>query len=121
MRELRGGVDSALAARRHRSLPLQRLRSLPQDERHESATGQAIKAHGKRSSSPGISNEQRTMRAREATEKRKREQGYVISIHTCAYKKRDLSLVARSCRDFLYEMFVRAKTTVWKYNNAFFL
>lgn len=35
VRQLRGYIDAFVASRRNRTLPLQRLRSLPQDERNE--------------------------------------------------------------------------------------
>lgn len=47
MRELRRNFYSTVAARRHWALPLQRMRSLPQDERNESALGQAAASTGK--------------------------------------------------------------------------
>ncbi len=43
VRELRRHLDAALAQGRHRALPVQRLRTLPQDERHEQTTGKAVK------------------------------------------------------------------------------
>ena len=46
VRELRLHPDAALAARRHRPLPLQRLRSLQQDERPQPAPHQAAEARG---------------------------------------------------------------------------
>ena len=49
MRELRGDVDAAVEARRHGPLPLQRLRSLLQDERPESAAHQTQTETGKSS------------------------------------------------------------------------
>ena len=48
MRQLRIHIDAAVAARWHRSLPVQRLRTLPQDEqRHQSAAPQTAQAIGK--------------------------------------------------------------------------
>lgn len=47
MRKLRRNLHSAMATRRHRPLPVQRMRSLPQDERNESAPGEAAAAIGK--------------------------------------------------------------------------
>ena len=41
VRELRCHVHSTVASRRHRTLPVQRLRTLPQDERPESTSHQA--------------------------------------------------------------------------------
>ena len=37
VRELRGNVDPSVAPRRQRTLPLQRVRALLQDERHQQA------------------------------------------------------------------------------------
>ena len=42
MRQLRRHLDAAVAARRHRPLPLQRVRPLPQDERDEQTAGKAV-------------------------------------------------------------------------------
>ena len=47
MRELRRHLDAAVAEGRDGPLPLQRLRPLPQDERHEPALGQAPQTAGK--------------------------------------------------------------------------
>ncbi|CAD6241248.1 GSCOCG00002581001-RA-CDS, partial [Cotesia congregata] len=47
VRELRGNIDPPLAKRRHGTLPLQRLRPLPQDEWDEPATREATTATGK--------------------------------------------------------------------------
>lgn len=47
MRELRSDFDTAMAQRRHRALPLQRLRALPQDEWNESTSSQTATSHGK--------------------------------------------------------------------------
>lgn len=52
MRQLWRHLDAAVAPRRHRPLPLQRLRPLPQDERHEPAPGQAAATAGKQGLSP---------------------------------------------------------------------
>ena len=41
VRELRCHVHSTVASRRHRTLPVQRMRTLPQDERPESTSHQA--------------------------------------------------------------------------------
>ena len=41
VRQLRGDLDSAVAARRQRTLPLQRLRTLLQNEREQQAARQA--------------------------------------------------------------------------------
>lgn len=46
MRELRCYIDAVMASRRHRSLSVQRLRPLPQDERHEPATCQTASPTG---------------------------------------------------------------------------
>lgn len=40
MRQLRGHVHTAVEARQHRALPVQRLRALPQDERTEQTADQ---------------------------------------------------------------------------------
>ena len=42
MRELRRHLDAAVAEGRDGPLPLQRLRPLPQDERHEQTAGKAV-------------------------------------------------------------------------------
>lgn len=47
MCELWGDLDSAVAARWYRALPVQRLRALPQNERAEPAAHQAQKEAGK--------------------------------------------------------------------------
>jgi len=47
VRQLRRRVDAAVAPRRHRPLPVQRVRPVPQDERHEPAAGQAAAAQRK--------------------------------------------------------------------------
>lgn len=47
MRELRGNFDAVVASRRHRPLPVQRLRTLSQDERYEPTADQAIQTTGK--------------------------------------------------------------------------
>ena len=47
MRELRRDFDALVAQRWHRSLPMQRLRPLPQDERHEPAARQINQKTGK--------------------------------------------------------------------------
>lgn len=47
VRELRGHVHTALEEGRHRALPVQRLRALPQNERHQPAA-QATEEAGKR-------------------------------------------------------------------------
>ena len=44
MRELRRHLDAAVAEGRDGPLPLQRLRPLPQDERHEQTAGKAVTA-----------------------------------------------------------------------------
>lgn len=44
---MRSDIDSAVAKGRNWTLPVQCLRPLPQDERNESATGQATTAPGK--------------------------------------------------------------------------
>lgn len=44
MRELRRDPHAAVAPRRHRPLPLQRVRTLQQDERHEPAAEAAAAA-----------------------------------------------------------------------------
>ena len=46
MRELRLDLHAAVAAGRDGALPVQRLRALPQDERHQPAAHQAPEAHG---------------------------------------------------------------------------
>ena len=46
MRQLRGPVHTAVAPGRHRPLPVQRLRSLPQDERRQPAPHAAAEAPG---------------------------------------------------------------------------
>ena len=46
MRQLRGPVHAALAPRRHRPLPVQRLRPLPQDERCQPSPRAATEAPG---------------------------------------------------------------------------
>lgn len=47
MRELRRDIDATVETRRYRSLPLQRLRPLLQDERAESTSHQAETTAGK--------------------------------------------------------------------------
>lgn len=47
VRKLRRNFHSALATRRYGPLPVQRVRSLPQDERNESTLGEAATAIGK--------------------------------------------------------------------------
>ena len=47
MRELRGDLDAAVAARRHRTLSLQCLRTLSQNKWHEPSSHQAHEAPGK--------------------------------------------------------------------------
>ena len=47
MRQLRGDLDTAVAARRQRALPLQRLRTLLQDERDQQAARQTKAKDGK--------------------------------------------------------------------------
>ena len=49
MRELRSDFNPVVAPRRERSLLVQRLRALLQDERHQSTSRQAQEAPGKRS------------------------------------------------------------------------
>lgn len=51
VRELRGHVHAALEEGWHRALPVQRLRALPQNERHQPAT-QAAEEAGKRGKTP---------------------------------------------------------------------
>lgn len=46
MRELRSDQHAAVAKRRHRTLLVQRLWTLPQDERHESAADQTEQKTG---------------------------------------------------------------------------
>ena len=46
MRELRGDLNATVAQRHDRQLPLQRLRSLPQDERNQPTAGEAEKLSG---------------------------------------------------------------------------
>ena len=46
VRQLRGDLDSPVAAGRQRTLPLQRLRPLLQDERDQQAARQAQEADG---------------------------------------------------------------------------
>lgn len=46
MRQLRLRVDAAVAQGRHRALPVQRLRPLPQDERHQQAAHQTTETTG---------------------------------------------------------------------------
>lgn len=41
VRQLRSDLNAAVASRRHRPLPVQRVRAVPQDERHEPAADQA--------------------------------------------------------------------------------
>ena len=43
MRELRRHLHPTVAQGRDRALPLQRLRTLPQDERNEQTPGKAVK------------------------------------------------------------------------------
>lgn len=50
MRELRGHFHSVVATGRNGALPVQRMRSLPQDERDESAVGEAAASTGKEGS-----------------------------------------------------------------------
>lgn len=40
VRQLRGHIHTAVEARQHRALPVQRLRALPQDERTEQTADQ---------------------------------------------------------------------------------
>ena len=47
MRQLRRDLDAALAARRYRPLPLQRLRPLPQAQRRKPTAGKADKTFGR--------------------------------------------------------------------------
>lgn len=47
MRQLRRNIDAPLAPRRHRPLPVQRVRPLPQDERHEPTLGPSTPSAGK--------------------------------------------------------------------------
>jgi hypothetical protein len=47
VRQLRRRVDAAVAPRRHRPLPMQRMRPLPQDEWHEPSAGEAAAAQRK--------------------------------------------------------------------------
>lgn len=47
MRQLRLRVHAAVAQGRHRTLPVQRLRPLPQDERHQQAAHQTAETTGK--------------------------------------------------------------------------
>lgn len=46
MRQLRLRVHAAVAQGRHRTLPVQRLRPLPQDERHQQAAHQTTETTG---------------------------------------------------------------------------
>ena len=46
MRQLRSDVDTSVASRRNRSLPVQRMRTLPQDERAESTPHQTKTTSG---------------------------------------------------------------------------
>lgn len=52
MRQLRRRVHAAVAPRRHGPLPVQRVRPVPQDERHEPAAGQAVQETRQRSQQP---------------------------------------------------------------------
>lgn len=54
MRELRRDVDASLEKRRHRTLPVQRLWTVLQDERPEPATHQAQEETGKCLDFPAI-------------------------------------------------------------------
>lgn len=54
VRKLRCNFHSVMAAGRYRTLPLQRMRSLPQDERNESALGEAAAAIGKKRKKAGL-------------------------------------------------------------------
>lgn len=54
VRQLRLRVHAAVAPGRHRTLPVQRLRPLPQDERHQQATHQATEAPGKTHESSNV-------------------------------------------------------------------
>lgn len=47
MRQLRSHLHAAVAPRRHRSLSVQRVRAVPQDERHEPAFGEARQEIGR--------------------------------------------------------------------------
>ncbi len=47
MRQLRLRVHAAVAQGRHRTLPLQRLRPVPQDERNQQAAHQTTETPGK--------------------------------------------------------------------------
>ena len=53
MRELRSDFNPVVAPRRERSLLVQRLRALLQDERHQSTSRQTQEAPGKRSACVG--------------------------------------------------------------------
>ena len=53
MRELRSDFNPVVAPRRERSLLVQRVRALLQDERHQSTSRQAQEAPGKRSACVG--------------------------------------------------------------------
>ena len=46
MRQLRGHIDPFVEKRRQRTLPVQRLWAILQDERDQQASGQAQKAAG---------------------------------------------------------------------------
>lgn len=47
MRQLWCHLHAAVAPRRHRALPVQRVRAVPQNERHEPAFGQARQEIGR--------------------------------------------------------------------------